>query len=293
MKNEDKIDDISFNFISDNITKIEIIKPAPANKSLTWFINHLTSAIDDGKKFNINDVNFDVVLNRMAQIYKGSLYIVRNNNKIYNIFKNKSEDSESYDSFLVIDYREKTDKGFINVTLELLANNKYTFKKVVNNYNGINSSSNFFSSNEDLLGYYSHDRATNASEFTSHKKETITGIINLLEDVEQITGIDDILSVDDVYNNLGLISKNSINPIVIDKNIIISQNAKNENKYDIVKVKTQEVVGNFMLDNHNNYQYSINDGYKDSDIINRSLQMFKGIVSNNTVQKTYIKKKDQ
>ena len=290
---ENRIDDISFDFSNDNFIKIDIIKPAPANKSLTWFINHLRSAIDNGKNFNIYDVNFDCVLNKMAQIYKGSLYIIKNNNRIYNIFKNQSENSESYDSFFVVDYREKNTENNKNITLELLPNNKYTFKKVINDYSAVNNSVQYFSNNEELLGYYSNDRANNSSEFASHKTETLIDIISLLEDLESIEGIDDIVSLDKIYSNLGLISKKSLNPIAIDKNIIISQNNTDKNKYDIVKVKTQELIGDFILDNHNNYKYTVNDLYKDSDISNRAFKMFRNIMSNSNNQKIYKKKKDQ
>ena len=274
---------------NDNTTKIEVKKPG----SLFYFYNEIVRKLP---RDIFDKVNMSYIYNQMTMVNTGTLYIINNDDTVYNIFLNKNQDDIVNLSRLAITQKKKMDNdkdGYIEKSLELLNNNKYklTDKKISSRQ--LDSDIKIYINDSLMLDNYILDRASsNSSDYILSKKEALFNVVSLLEDMENINNIEDIIDLESIYNHIGIISKNKFNPVISNDldNISLSYNEET-NKYSIIKNNTREIIG-FINHNENGYNYIINSEYENTDLNKYSYQLFKEFVNNSGKEKVLINKKN-
>lgn len=269
-----------------NLTKIEVKEP----DSLIYFYNAITTKLP--KKI-VNDVNPSYIYNKLIQVNKGILYIINNDNVVYNIFYNMNDYDDINFSKLAINRREKYKDGYKETTLELLKDNQYKLTKKTNTSNNLDNNIKMYFSNPSLIEEYVGDRFSNhrIDDYILTKKQALRDIIILLEDVKKLDGIDEIDQLGKVYDYMGIMSEDKFSPVASDDSFSISIDT--ENKYDIVRNKTREIVGIITVDSDSNYYLQMKRDYKDIDINTRILNLYENFIPRQAEQKTLKLKKDQ
>ena len=269
-----------------NLTKIEVKEP----DSLIYFYNAITSKLP---KKVVNKINPSYIYNKLIQVNKGVLYVINNDNSVYNIFYNMNDYDDINLSKLAINRREKYKDGYKETTLELLKDNQYKLTKKTNTSNNLENDIKMYFSNPDLVKEYIGDRFSDhgIDDYILTKKQALRDIITLLEEVEKLRGIDEIDHLGKVYDYMGIMSKDKFSPVVSDDSFSISIDT--DDKYDIVRNKTREVVGIITVDSDSNYYLQMKKDYKDIDINTRILKLYENFIPRQAEQKVLKLKKDQ
>ncbi|MBE6158177.1 MAG: hypothetical protein E7160_05255 [Firmicutes bacterium] len=270
--------------VDENITKIDIKKDCSLMLFYYEITNKLTKEIAD-------KINMSSIFNG-SRINKKTLYIIDQNNKVYNIsLEYDKNDNIIYEKSFISE-RSTDNNQFIETTLKFLPNNNFSVTK--KDTKNLNNGFKIYMSDkkeQDKFIENQYDVGTNGKDdFILSKRDAFASINSMLNKLESIEGIDKIISTERLFNYVGVIPKNKYIPIIKDNSISISYKDTEENyeSFDIVFNRTKEIIGKLILGYDqtgiiNSVNYEIYKDYQEKRLETRALKLLRRILEENNI----------